>query len=171
MPANKAIKPSASRLQLVAATLLAAALLGWAAYNAYERYRDYASSEQIQVESSPAKPTSVAQPKDTRSVARLYLFGRKQVEARPIEVTRAPATRLNLTLIGVIAATEEQVSKAIIQVGNANVGVYSVGEDLPGTRATVDRIEKNQVLLRRNGKLESLAIVRPELPEERKEID
>ena len=100
----------------------------------------------------------------TRQVAALSLFGKKTKKAEPVpEVIDAPITRLKLTLLGAIAADNTEKSSAIIQIDNKQLAIVQVGDSLPGTNAKIHQIQPTQVVLMRNGKLERLAIIRPEL--------
>jgi type II secretory pathway component PulC len=146
MPAKRRKKEKKAIASSAAIYLIALALLLWAGLNLYQRYQFHQDWRNKQAIEEPAteKKSAAQAPKNTRQVADQHLFGEQLHAAIPVEITRAPATRLNLTLIGVIAA----------------------GDSLPKGNATIERIEATQVLLRRNGKLESLAIIRPELSEE-----
>ena len=168
MPANKRTKEIHAIAGSTAIYMIALALLVWAGLDLYQRYQFHQGWKNKQPTEEPASTSKAAAqtPKNTRQVANQHLFGRPTQAAKPVEITQAPATRLNLTLIGVIAAKDNGVSKVIIQIDNADVGVFSVGDSLPKGNATIERIEATQVLLKRNGKLESLAIIRPELSEE-----
>ncbi|GBE08825.1 putative type II secretion protein GspC [bacterium BMS3Bbin11] len=164
MPGKKAADKMTAMLRSTAIYLLALALLTWAGLDVYQRYQFY----QVRINKQQTQPTESNKilsltAKNTKTVAKQYLFGRLLLDTQPVVLTQAPATKLNLKLIGVIAASEDGVSKVIIQIGNSNVDVYSVGDTLPKGNATIEKIEATQVLLRRNGKLESLAIIRPEL--------
>ncbi len=164
MPGKKTALKMMVMLRSTAIYLLALALLAWAGLNAYERYRFYQDrngKQQAQpIELNKALSLTV---KDTKPVARQYLFGKQRPDIQAVALTPAPATKLDLKLIGVIADSEDTVSNVIIQIGNSDVDVYSIGDKLPKGNATIEKIETTQVLLRRNGKLESLAIIRPEL--------
>lgn len=169
MPARNTAKRIKAAAGSTAITLLALALLLWAGLDVYQRvqfHQDW-KNKLLTEEPAAAKNPQSQSPKNTLQVAKQHLFGQQQQTAKPVEVTKAPATRLNLTLIGVIAAKGNGVSKVIIQIDNADIGVFSVGDNLPKGNATIERIETTQVLLRRNGKLESLAIIRPELEEKK----
>ena len=169
MPGEKQVKRYAGNISSIGITLLAFGLLLWAVVDIYQRYQFHQhwqsalQAEKADIAISPQLP----EPANTGQVANQYLFG-KQAAVQPVAVvTKAPATRLNLKLIGVIAAKKDGVSKAIIHIDNADIGVFSVGDSLPKGNATIERVEATQVLLRRNGKLESLAIIRPELSEQK----
>lgn len=168
MPANKRTKEINAIAGSTAIYMIALALLVWAGLDLYQRYQFHQGwkNKQSTVEPVSTSKAAAQTPKNTRQIANQHLFGKPIQATKPVEITRAPATRLNLTLIGVIAAKENGVSKVIIQIDNADVGVFSVGDSLPKGNATIERIEATQVLLKRSGKLESLAIIRPELKEE-----
>jgi len=165
MPASKTAKRIKAASGSTAIYLLALALLLWAGLDLYQRvqfHQDWISKQAIRAPAAEIKAQKKI-PKNTLQVAKQHLFGQKRQAVQPVAVTKAPATRLNLKLIGVIAAKGNGVSKVIIQIGNADVGVFSVGDSLPKGNAKIESIQATQVLLRRNGKLESLAIIRPEL--------
>ena len=166
MPGEEQVKKLVGKASSAVIYMAALALLLWAGLDLYQRYQFHQDWRAKQKAEKPAaiKKPQVNSPQNTRQVANRYLFGKKKLDAK-LATTKAPATRLNLKLIGVIATQEDGVSKAIIQIGNANIGVYSTGDKLPKGNATIERIEGTQVLLLRNNKLESLAIIRPELEE------
>ena len=164
MPGKKTADKMTAMLRSTTIYLLALALLAWAGLDVYQRYQFY-QDRNNKLEHTPAELNKARSliAKDTKLVAQQHLFGKKPAEIQPVAITRAPATKLNLKLIGVIATSKDGVSKVIIQIDNSDVGVYSIGEKLPKGNATIEKIEATQVLLRRNGKLESLAIIRPKL--------
>ena len=166
MPGKKQVKNHPGSMPMLVITLIATGLLLWAVLDAYQRYQyhqRWQSALQTEQPAIAATPQRLS-PTNTRQVANQYLFGKQAAKAQPAAVvTKDPATRLNLSLLGIIAAKENSVSKAIIQIDNADVGVFSIGDALPKGNATIESIEATQVLLKRNGKLESLAIIRPEL--------
>lgn len=88
-------------------------------------------------------------------VQRLFLFGEegRQPEAR--RVTEAPETTLNIRLVGVTASNNPNLSAAIIQQG-ASQAVYIAGDTIASSRAVVDEILSDRVLLNNNNRLETL---------------
>jgi general secretion pathway protein C len=118
-------------------------------------------------ETVPAEVSTVSQPVRAAavetSVSQWSLFGKVEVAPvaqidEPIEV---PETRLNLTLLGVIASTSKSTAKAIISDPSGNEDYYSVGMPVPGG-ATVDEIFPDHVMLRRNNRLEVLRLPQDE---------
>ena len=157
-----------SKIVIVFIYLAALALLVYASAFAYQRYQemlglkaDIATASQP-VESSVTKNKPIVS--GTQPVAALSLFGKQTKKAEPVaEVINAPITRLKLTLLGAIAADNAEKSSAIIQIDNKQLAIVQVGDPLPGTNAKIHQIQPTQVVLMRNGKLERLAIIRPEL--------
>jgi general secretion pathway protein C len=72
--------------------------------------------------------------------------------------TKAPETRLNLTLKGVLAATPMEMASAIIAQGkNGKEDIYGIGDKMPGG-VTIKEIHPEFVMLERNGRLETLKL-------------
>ena len=156
-----------SKIVMTFVTLAALALLVYASAFAYQRYQETLGLK-AELATAAQPVTGIAKDKPTisgtRQVAALSLFGKKTVKAEPVpEVIDAPITRLKLTLLGAIAADNVEKSNAIIQIDNKQLAVVQVGDPLPGTNAKIHQIQPTQVVLMRNGKLERLAIIRPEL--------
>jgi len=96
-----------------------------------------------------------------RQVANAHLFGEMQSAAVP-RPSKAPETRLNLVLRGVIAAEPMSLSHAIIARGkNGKEEVYAVGDKMPGGVA-VEEVHPDHVILNRGGQFETLQLVKDE---------
>ncbi len=96
-----------------------------------------------------------------RQVASAHLFGEMESAAIPRQ-TKAPETRLNLVLRGVIAADPMTLSHAIIARGkNGKEEVFAVGDKMPGG-VIVEEVHPDHVVLNRGGKLETLQLVKDE---------
>jgi general secretion pathway protein C len=94
------------------------------------------------------------------SLKSLNLFGTytDQVEeVDVVEVVTAPETQLNLTLSGVVASDDKATSAAVIE-NKGKQDTYSPGETITGTRAVLDSVFSDRVLLKHAGKLETLMI-------------
>ncbi|MCK4870120.1 MAG: hypothetical protein KAS93_03320 [Gammaproteobacteria bacterium] len=87
-------------------------------------------------------------------IASWHLFG-------SYEDAQLPTTQLDLTLQGVFVAGEGE-SQALISVGSGSGSLYGIGDTVPGG-AKIDKILPERVILRHNGKLETLPILRPKL--------
>lgn len=112
----------------------------------------------------PAVPTQqTAKPATDTSVSQWSLFGKVEIvpvaKAQQAEVV--PETRLNLTLLGVLASSSKETAKAIISDPSGNEEYYSVGKPVPGG-ATVDEIHETYVVLKRNGRQEILRLPQEE---------
>lgn len=96
-----------------------------------------------------------------RQVANAHLFGEMQSSGLPQQI-KAPETKLDLVLRGVIAATPMTLSHAIIARGkNGKEEVFAVGENMPGG-ITIEEIYPDHVILNRGGRLETLQLVKDE---------
>ena len=72
--------------------------------------------------------------------------------------SKAPETKLNLTLKGVLAATPMRMASAIIAQGkNGKEDIYGIGDKMPGG-VTVKEIYPEYVMLERSGRLETLKL-------------
>lgn len=106
--------------------------------------------------SLPASVSTVRTPiqmAEGDSLANLHLFGDAQ---QPVgQAVDAPDTRLNLTLNGVIASSDERIARAFIAtVGGSEKG-YRLGAGLPGG-AILKEIHPDRVILLRGGQYETL---------------
>lgn len=89
-----------------------------------------------------------------------HLFGRvgivaKEKPARAPAPVKAPETTLRLALDGVFRADIAADSTAIIAEKGKEGKLYRVGERLPGN-AVLEAVHEDRVLLKRNGRLETL---------------
>lgn len=96
-------------------------------------------------------------------VADLNLFGVADAGTQASSM-EAPETRLNLTLHGVLATLPPMVSLAIIAAAGGVEEHYHVGDPLPGG-AVLEQVLPDRVILKRNGRLESLYLPRDASPE------
>ncbi len=103
----------------------------------------------------PAIIKRQAQSYNAANIVRANLFG--DSTPKPV-VVKAKPTTLNLTLQGILAATDTNIARAIITSGKKKAGLYSVGEDINGVGASIKEIRADEVLLNRNGAIESLKI-------------
>jgi len=111
----------------------------------------------------PGAPVTrqVDQRQAIRQVANAHLFGEMIRTAVP-QQTKAPETKLNLVLRGVIAADPMGLSHAIIARGKAGQEeVYAIGDKMPGG-ITIESIHADHVVLNRSGRLETLQLIKDE---------
>ena len=94
---------------------------------------------------------------DIALITNAKLFGDYQAAARPSDVAAAPDTNLSLTLLGILAGTNERDSRALIGTQNGEEQPYSVGEDV-AHGVTLHAIFPDRVILSRNGSYETLRL-------------
>ncbi|MFT5572221.1 MAG: type II secretion system protein C [Cryomorphaceae bacterium] len=93
----------------------------------------------------------------TSDILGANLFG----DPTPKPVARkAPKTTLNLTLQGILWASDGSMARAIIRSGKKNSNLYSIGESIEGAGASVKEIRNGEVILNRNGAAESLPLIK-----------
>lgn len=105
--------------------------------------------------SSPSAGSGV----NIRKIQQLNLFG--NAAAKPTEpvaqVTDAPETRLNLTLTGVVASSNQEAGTAIIE-HRGSQAVYGLGEKIEGTNATLQSVYNDRVIIKNGVRNETLML-------------
>ena len=105
-------------------------------------------------------PVSEQSPGGNVRLSDMTLFGKANRgdgdSVSRVERETAPETGLTLTLHGVFLATRDERSSAILSGRNNAAERYRMGDDLPGGAELV-AVERNRILLRRNGEVESLS--------------
>lgn len=92
-----------------------------------------------------------------------HLFGQYQAPKDPVieDIQDAPDTRLNLTLFGILAATADRGSRALISAPSVEDKPYAIGDDVvKGVR--LQAIFPDRVILARAGQLETLRLKKDE---------
>lgn len=106
---------------------------------------------------------SVSNPEyDVTQVIDAHIFGEAKEPARE-DVTRAPETKLQINLLGLIASADKRLARAILDVSSAKTEAYTIGQTIDGTNAIVHAVEPKRVLLKRGNALESLSLERQRL--------
>ncbi len=96
-------------------------------------------------------------PYQVRQITGANLFG----DATPKKVVKeAPKTTLDLTLQGILWADDNSMARAIIQRGRQKTLLYSIGETIKGAGAKIKEIRTAEVILDRNGAVESLPLLK-----------
>lgn len=105
--------------------------------------------------SSPSGQSGV----NIAKIQQLNLFGNAAAKpAEPVaEVTDAPETRLNLTLTGVVASSEQEAGTAIIE-NRGSQAVYGLGEKIEGTNATLQKVYNDRVIIKNGVRNETLML-------------
>ena len=98
-----------------------------------------------------------------KKVASYHLFGNaKQQAVVQQKVIDAPETRLRLDLKGVFASTNTQQALAIISSSKSQDKTYRIGEMVtPGV--SLHAVYADRVILKRNGRFETLRLPKPKL--------
>ncbi len=148
--------PAITSLLLVIACAHALAKISW-------MFLPESETSSIQQSATARKPVinRANQEQSIRQVANAHLFGEMQAAAVPRQ-TKAPETRLNLVLRGVIAADPMAISQAIIARGkNGKEEVYAIGDKMPGG-VTIEEVHPDHVILNRGGQYETLQLIKDE---------
>jgi len=108
----------------------------------------------------PASQNS-QQRKSAVSFSNFHWFGKPNAQAQiPVqqsEITDAPKTTLNMTLTGVVAHTDASRSMAIIEYQAAQ-DTYIINQKITSSRASIAEIHSDRVILKNNGKYETLML-------------
>ncbi|MGI9284651.1 MAG: type II secretion system protein N [Pseudomonadales bacterium] len=98
---------------------------------------------------------------DASAILQRQLFG-SGAASSPVanQTSQTPVTNLALTLQAIFSAPNADNSNAIIAGPDGSAKNYRVGAAL-ADNATVERIDANQVVIKRDGKLETLRFPRP----------
>ena len=92
------------------------------------------------------------------AIQALNLFGAFSAQKEEVEevvIEDAPETRLKLVLSGVVASSDKDTAAAIIESAGKQE-TYSIGEQVTGTRAVLENVFSDRVILKVSGKLETL---------------
>ena len=109
------------------------------------------------VKNNPAQPSAVLL---AQRIANSHLFGRADLKATAERGVKAPETKLNLLLSGVVASRDEHQAVAFIAAGRgAPEKAYGIDERLPGG-AILKEIYEERVLLEYRGRMENLTLRR-----------
>jgi len=74
-------------------------------------------------------------------------------------VEKAPKTTLDLTLHGILSASDSSIARAIISSSRSQKAeLYSIDEKINGAGASIKEIRDQEVILNRNGSIESLPL-------------
>ena len=99
---------------------------------------------------------------EVAKVLNMNLFGRFQQNAPVVERKQpvkqdAPQTRLNLTLVGLVASSNPQTALAVI-THRGKQNTYGLNEAIEGTRATLQAVYPDRVIIRNSGRDETLML-------------
>ncbi|MGJ8692026.1 MAG: type II secretion system protein GspC [Thalassotalea sp.] len=116
---------------------------------------NYAFTHQVN-QNVETKTTAI----DVTKIKSLHLFGEynaKKIQTVSEEVKDAPETRLNLTLAGVVASPDKAIAIAVIENGGQQ-NTLGIGDKIDGTRAILEQVFVDRVIIKHAGKLETLML-------------
>lgn len=91
-----------------------------------------------------------------RTLTSAHLFGVAQSQSVQVSAEKAPDTKLNLVLRGILTAGEAQMASAIIAQGaSGQEETYGINDKMPGG-ITLREIHAEHVIIERQGQLETL---------------
>lgn len=130
---------------------------------AYSLYHDVRVARAMPGNNNPAPAaSSPAAAISVDALAGTHFFGAPPAAqlAQHTQSSHAPETRMSLQLHGVIGSSIAEEGRALIAERGKSAKYYGVNDPLPGG-AVVDSIGTNQVMLKRNGRLETLSFPKP----------
>ncbi|QOL26587.1 type II secretion system protein GspC [Thalassotalea sp. LPB0316] len=168
MSLQQTIKPLLSAFEKVPqktlANVISGALLVYIAFvfakMTWQLVPNDTTTNQLPVAKSYSTAQSSDAAVDVGSIKALNLFGqfnRQDEKPKVVEVQDAPQTRLNLTLTGVVASSDERYASAIIESGGSQY-TYGIGDKIEKTRATLEQVYSDRVLIKQSGTLETLML-------------
>jgi general secretion pathway protein C len=92
-------------------------------------------------------------------ISQLNLFGayNEQTQVEQVKVQDAPETKLRLTLSGTVASDDKDTAAAIIE-NNGKQETYGIGDKITGTRAILESVATDRVIIKQSGRLETLML-------------
>lgn len=119
------------------------------------------NGEQVIVSQARQSATKEKIGTDVSNIIALNLFG--EYQAQPVivqpkeEVKDAPETKLNLTLSGVVASSDEDIATAVIE-HNGKQNTFGIGDKIEGTRAILQHVYFDRVIIKHSGRSETLML-------------
>ncbi|MGO2322701.1 type II secretion system protein GspC [Vibrio casei] len=107
-----------------------------------------------------SRSTAISQTSDISPLLNANLFGvytQTQAPKKEAVVQDAPQTRLNLTLVGAVSSSNEQLSLAII-ANQGKQATYGIDETIENTRVTLKAVFVDRVIIRNQGRDETLML-------------
>ncbi|MDX2369978.1 MAG: type II secretion system protein GspC [Colwellia sp.] len=116
---------------------------------------DVANVKRIQ---SQSRGQSQGKHVDLSKLQSLNLFGAyNESIVETIVVENVPETRLKLTLSGLVASDQAGTSAAIIEY-KSKQETYGIGDIITGTRASLEQVLTDRVIIKQSGRLETLML-------------
>lgn len=119
------------------------------------------TSQNISVnnKSTNANPSKANKVVDVAKIQSLNLFGQynENAEQAVVEMANVPETQLNLTLAGLVASDDKAIAAAIIE-NKGKQETYGIGDIIIGTRANLEQVLIDRVIIKHSGRLETLML-------------
>lgn len=119
------------------------------------------TSQNISVnnKSTNANPSKANKVVDVAKIQSLNLFGQynENAEEAVVEMANVPETQLNLTLAGLVASDDKAIAAAIIE-NKGKQETYGIGDIIIGTRANLEQVLIDRVIIKHSGRLETLML-------------
>lgn len=117
---------------------------------------DNATTQLSHVKPVTGEPKQQVSMKGVQALNLFGAFSAQQAErVEDVVIEDAPETSLKLVLTGVVASSNKATAAAIIASAGKQE-TYSIGESITGTRAVLDNVFSDRVLLKVSGRLETL---------------
>jgi type II secretory pathway component PulC len=150
---------------------IALALLAMVAYQIYQRhYVSQTNSRNYQFDDLPTlNKASVTA--DINSIINKHVFGVVPSAPKPLAPVvvkkeapkQAPKTRLNIKLTGIIDGATPETGMAMLEVDRGRTLVVAVGEKIGKTDAILHQVLPEEILIDREGTIESVKMIRKTL--------
>ncbi len=150
------------------AMLIAVFLLAVVAQHIYQRhFAQQLVGEDFRFDDLPAQSKAPLST-DINAIVNQHIFGQLPKAPTKVMVKKpkpktAPKTRLNISLTGIISGATPETGMAMLEVERGKTLVVSVGEEIAKTNAVLHQVLPGEVLIDRDGVLESVKMVRKTL--------
>jgi len=159
-----------TRLMNWSAIAISLSLLALVSYQLYMRHLvPQAADKTYQFDDLPGEVQAPVTA-DIDAIINRHMFGEVPIEVARVEPTivraepkLAPKTRLNIKLTGVIVGTTSENGMAMMEVDRGRTVVVAVGEKIDKTDAVLHQVLPGEILIDRDGTIESVKMVRKSL--------
>lgn len=116
------------------------------------------SHQSLNIEHNALVESKISQT-DIGVISQLNLFGayNEQTQVEEVKIQDAPETKLRLTLSGTVASDDKNTAAAIIE-NNGKQETYGIGDKITGTRAVLESVATDRVIIKQSGRLETLML-------------
>lgn len=103
--------------------------------------------------------SSTGQSFNLSALQALNLFGQYNEQVKEVveQITDAPETRLQLVLSGIVASDKADTAAAVIE-NQGKQETYGIGDVIIGTRASLEQVLIDRVIIKQSGRLETLML-------------